>query len=174
MSLIGGTPVNGTNPLMAFLRTQGYLLTGRLHFPRSRVGEKVKMSDGREFTIFREGRVDARPGQPREPGATFIVRFHVAGMSPRRNKLFSLLPMPFCMGFPGFWSKLWTIDEKTGGFQGIYQWNTVQNAEDYAHSVALTFMTRRSLPGSMSYEIVPNDVSSSPSGQRAWRRTSPS
>ncbi len=88
-----------TEPFVALLRTNGYLLTGRLHFPRERVGKGIRSLDGREFTVFREGRVDPEPRQPEKPGATLIVRFH-AKMPPRLNKLFSLLPMPFCMGFP--------------------------------------------------------------------------
>ncbi len=143
-------------PFVAFLRTNGYLLAGRLHFPREQVGKTVRTPDGREFTVFREGWVDPKPGQPEKPGATFIVRFH-AKMPPRLNKLFSLLPMPFCMGFPGFRSKLWTIDGATGDFQGIYEWDSVDDAEAYAHSAALAFMTGRSTPGSVSYRIYPSD-----------------
>lgn len=65
--------------------------------------------------------------------------------------------MPFCMGFPGFRTKLWMMDEKTGDSQGIYEWDTAEDAENYAHSTALAFMTNRSLPGSVSYRIFPSD-----------------
>ncbi len=55
-----------TEPFVALLRTNGYLLTGRLHFPRERVGKRIRTPDSREFTVFREGRVDPKPGQPPE------------------------------------------------------------------------------------------------------------
>ncbi len=147
---------NRVNPWMAFLRTNGYLLTGRLRFPRGRVGETIKTPDGREFTVFREGRVEPKPDQPERPGASFVVRFHTK-MPSRLNKVFSLLPMPFCMGFPGFRTKFWMMDEKTGDFQGLYEWDSVEDAENYAHSAALGFMTGRSVPGSVSCQIFPCD-----------------
>ncbi len=61
------------------------------------------------------------------------------------------------MGFPGFRTKLWTLDEGTGDFQGIYEWDTVEAAGNYAHSVALAFMAGRSTPGSVSYRVLPSD-----------------
>lgn len=64
------------DPWRAFLQTHGHLLTGRLHFPRERVGKAIRTPGGREFAVFREGRVDPRQGQPERLGATFIVRFH--------------------------------------------------------------------------------------------------
>ena len=144
------------NPLFSALKTIGYALSGRLHFPSGRVGESLRMGDGRSFVIFRQGVVDPLPGQPEHPGAVFIVRFHLATMSAGLNKIFSLLPIPFFIGLPGFRSKLWTLDENSGDFQGIYEWDTVQDAENYAKSFAVKFMARRSLPGSLSFQIEPH------------------
>ena len=146
------------NPFLPFLRTVSYVLRGRLHFPRSRIGEIFKMEDGEEFIVFREALVDPSKDQPENPGATFRVRFHVARMSPRQNKLFSLLPIPFFIGLPGFRSKLWMISEASVDSQGVYQWDTVRDAENYAHSFAVKFMAMRSVPGSVSYEIIPKQV----------------
>ncbi len=143
------------NPFRSFIETLVYVFDGRLHFPKKRIGEEVTMEDGQRFTVFRQVIVDPAPGQPEEPGATLVVRFHVANMSPRQNKLFSLLPIPFFIGLPGFRSKLWAFNENTGDFQGIYEWDTVQDAESYANSFAMKFMTKRSVPGSVSYEIIP-------------------
>jgi hypothetical protein len=41
-------------------------------------------------------------------------------MSPRQNKLFSLLPIPFFVGLPGFRSKLWMVNEATSDCQRKY------------------------------------------------------
>ena len=48
-------------------------------------------------------------------------------------------------------------DPETGENQGVYEWETVDHAESYARSFALRFMTRRSIPGSVSYRILPQD-----------------
>ncbi|MBC8264336.1 MAG: hypothetical protein H8E47_09465 [Anaerolineales bacterium] len=145
------------NPLLAFLRTHWYLLSGRLHFPRERIGETLTMEDSQEFTIFRQVIVDPGKDQPEKPGAVFRVRFRVANMSPEQNKRFSLLPIPFFVGLPGFRSKLWTLDEANGVFQGIYEWDTVQDAQNYAKSFAMRFMTGRSVPGSVSHQVIPRE-----------------
>lgn len=92
-------------PTHSFLQTLRYALTGRIHFPRERVGETLTMPDGRTFTIFRHVVIDAAAGtapSPAPAGALFQVRFHVAGMSARQNQIFSLLPIPFFVGLPGF------------------------------------------------------------------------
>ena len=144
------------NPFLSLLRTLGYILEGRLHFLRNRIGEHLIMEDEQEFIIFRQVIVEPSQGQPEKPGATFRVRFHVAHMSPKQNKLFSLLPIPFFIGLPGFRAKLWTVNEASGDSQGIYHWDTVQDAENYAHSFAMKFMAMRSVPGSVSYKITPH------------------
>ena len=143
------------NPFLSLLRILGYILKGRLHFPKNRIGEHITTEDEQEFIIFRQAIVDPRQGQAEKPGAVFRVRFHVAHMSPKQNKLFSLLPIPFFIGLPGFRAKLWMVNEASGDSQGIYQWDTVHDAENYAHSFAVKFMTMRSVPGSVSYKITP-------------------
>lgn len=137
-------------PTHSLLQTLRYTLTGRIHFPRERVGETLTMPDGRPFTIFRQVVIDP----PTPGGALFQVRFHVAGMSARQNQLFSLLLIPFFVGLPGFRAKLWMLDEARGDFQGLYRWASVAAAERYAASYAMRFMTRRAVPGSVSYRIV--------------------
>jgi len=147
------------NPFFSLLKTISYVLRGRLHFPRECIGEVLTMEDGKAYTIFRQAIVAPSPDQPKELGVIFKVRFHVARMSPKQNKLFSLLPIPFFIGLPGFRSKLWMISEASGDCQGIYEWNTVQDAENYASSFAMKFMTMRSVPGSVSCEVIPKQVS---------------
>ena len=143
------------NPFLSFVMTIVYTLRGHLHFPKNRVGEVIKMEDGQEFIIFRQVIVDPSQDQPEESGATFIVRFHVAHMSARQNKLFSLLPIPFFAGLPGFRSKLWMLNKASGDFQGVYEWDSVEYAKNYANSFAMKFMTMRSAHGSISCEIIP-------------------
>lgn len=143
------------SPWTALLNTLGNFVSGRVHFPRGRIGEVIVMDDGQRFEIFRQAIVDRNDGKHTIPGARFIVRFRLANMSPGMNKPFSLIPMPFCIGAPGFRAKVWTLNAENGDFQGIYGFETVKDAEAYAGSFAVRFMTKRSVPGSISYRIVP-------------------
>lgn len=142
------------SPWRALLNTLGNFVSGRVHFPRRRIGEVIAMDDGQRFEIFRQAIVDRKDGKQTIPGARFIVRFHLANMSPEMNKPFSLIPMPFCIGVPGFRAKLWTLNVENGDFQGVYEFETVRDAENYADSFAVRFMTKRSVPGSVSYKII--------------------
>ena len=76
-------------------------------------------------------------------------------MSIRQNALFSSIPIPFYVGLPGFRSKLWMYNLESGDSYGYYEWNTVEDAENYSHSFAASFMTRRSVPGSETFLMIP-------------------
>jgi hypothetical protein len=152
----------GLNPLTSVLRAIGYAFGGRLHFPKDQVGAVFTTEDGRRFTVFRHVVVDPGPGQPKQPGAVFLARFHVAGMPVRLNRWFSLLPIPFFVGLPGFRSKRWMVGEAAGDSAGYYEWDSLQNAEDYRHSFATRFMLRRSVPASVSFKIYAADQAPAP------------
>jgi len=141
------------NPLTALLKTNRDLLNGRLHFPRNRLGEKITLTNGRTYTVFRQAQVDPDPGAPAQPQAVFTVIFHPAGLSSSVNRWFSLAPLPFCVGCPGFRSKLWMDDPATGECAGIYEWDTRQDAQNYADSYAMRFSKGRSQPGAFHYTI---------------------
>lgn len=141
------------NPFFSLMKSLNYLITGRLHFPRQRVGQTIDL-DGESWVIFREAALDPRVGDPVVPEAIFRPRFHVAHMSVRQNIFFSLLPMWLIFGLPGFRSKLWMVNPQTGDFSGLYEWNTIRDAENYQRSPAGRFMTDRSLPGSVSFKVI--------------------
>ena len=143
------------NPFHSLIKTHWNLLTGRLHFPRERIGDSFTLGDDQVFTIFRQVIVDPPKGRQAKPRAIFRVRFRVANMTVEQNKRFSILPIPFFIGLPGFRSKLWMLDRTTGDSQGVYQWDTVQDAQNYANSFAIKFMTRRAVLGSISQEVRP-------------------
>jgi hypothetical protein len=134
----------------ALVRSLARLASGRVRFLRRDVGHTLTMEDGEQFTVFRHVRVKA----PGAPAAVFVVRFTPARMSVRQNIRFSLLPMIPLLGLHGFREKYWCVNEQTGVCQGLYAWQTVADAETYAGSVALRFMARRSLPGSVSHQIL--------------------
>ena len=145
------------NPFLSFVKANVYLAAGRLHFPKARIGELVQVEDGATvttFTIFRELIIKPpRLGWDEEHGARFKARFHVEKMSPKKNKVFSLLTIPFFIGLKGFRSKIWLQDEKGGDAMGIYEWQTVDDARNYSESFAVRFMTKRSVEGSTSFTI---------------------
>jgi hypothetical protein len=125
------------------------LMAHRVRFRRD-VGQTLTMEDGMQFTVFRHVKVEGRSA----PAAAFVVRFTPAHMSVRQNIRFSRLPMIPLLGMRGFREKYWCVNEETGMCQGIYAWQTIADAEAYATSVALRFMTGRSVPGSVSHRII--------------------
>jgi len=44
------------------------------------------------------------------------------------------------------------LHKDSGGFQGIYEWYTMQDAEIYEKSFAIKLMTKRAIPGSIVFE----------------------
>ena len=83
------------NPFFSLLTSISYILRGRLHLPGERIGEVLVMENGKAYTVFRQAIVVPSSDQPKEPGVIFKVRSLVARISPKQNKLFSLLPIPF-------------------------------------------------------------------------------
>jgi hypothetical protein len=154
-SVIGVAPARpssiDTNPVVGLVRTLGLFLRGRVRFDREEVGKFLEADDGVSYRVFR--RVVIRSPAP-APSALFIVRFTVAGMTVEQNIRFSRLPLFIFMGFTGFRSKYWCVDDETGAYEGVYEWQRRSDAEAYAQSIALRFMTNRSIPGSVSYRIL--------------------
>jgi len=145
------------NALTSLLKTISYVITGRFHLVKDHVGEVI-INDEQEYAVFRQVVVDRNQGRGREPGAMLIIRFNFASGSPKQNKLLSLIPIPLIAGSPGFRSKTWMLNKANGGFQGIYEWETVQDAENYKKSLAIKLMTKRAAPGSIVFQIIPIEM----------------
>jgi len=143
------------NPINSVFKTLVNLIKGQIHFTDSFNKIKVKMEDGQEFEIFRHVIIGKKEDLPLN-GAIFIVRFKLSQMSMKKNKIFSRIPIPMFIGLPGFKAKFWMCNEDTGYNQGIYQWETLQDAENYSKSFAVKFMTIRSEKNSISYKIIEN------------------
>ena len=140
------------SPPALLARATAYRLRGRIHFPQDCVGDVVADRD-EDFVIFRKMVRDPKEGQPIHPGAEFIVRFQFAALSPNANKRLSLIPAPFIAAQPGFRSKTWMLGNATGMFQGVYEWDTVADAEAYWTSFPLRVMRRRAVPSTVEYEV---------------------
>jgi hypothetical protein len=141
----------GTNLFIGFIRTLFLFLAGKVRFMARSKGRRLVMEDGEEFEVFRHVRIVGKTNAL--PEAVFVVRFQPY-MSSEKNIIFSLLPMMIFMGFRGFREKFWAVDRKTGLCQGLYEWQTVKDAENYSKSIAVRFMSGRSVPGTVDFRII--------------------
>jgi hypothetical protein len=79
-------------------------------------------------------------------------------MTLKTNKRLSIIPAPFLINMKGFREKIWTFNEETGLFQGIYQWESKELAEKYPDSFVFNLMTKRAAPETVSYKIIENTL----------------
>lgn len=143
----------GFNPFSSLWRFLGRALTGRIGGMPRYLHRRVTFPDGASFTVFRTILVGG--AAPVEGAAVFTVRFTPGNMTLMANRIFSLAPIPFFTGLPGFRAKCWMEDRETGACSGVYQWDSAEAAEAYSRSFAVRFMTRRSVPGSVSFLVHP-------------------
>jgi len=129
---------------------------------RGRLGQPLRMSDGRTFVPFRH--TVRRSAAPTGAGATTAVlhpRFHLRFTKPRHRlfrELFRrvcIITTPFFVGLPGFRSKLWMVDPDTLDYAGLYDWDDADEARAYAEGLS-RILRLLSVPGSVSYELVPD------------------
>jgi hypothetical protein len=149
------TTIDQTPPFL-LARATVLLLSGRIYFPKNPLGEIILGDE--DFRIFRQMILTPSGAQPEHPRAIFKVCFHFASFSINTNRILSLIPIPFIVAEPGFRSKTWLIGQKTGIFQGLYEWDTVEDAENYWDSFPMKLMKKRALPGSLTRSIskIPN------------------
>ena len=94
---------------------------------------------------------------PEKSSAVFKVRFRFSGLPLAVNKRLSIFPVPFLIAKSGFQQKIWAVTED-GWFQGIYQWASRNSAQKYQQSFIFKMMTKRSVEGSLSYEVIPDTI----------------
>lgn len=88
------------------------------------------------------------------PEALFMIKFQLKRMNPKLNVLFSYIPMMVLIHMKGFREKYYLTDYQTGCCRGVYKWQTVADAENYSQSVAVKFMKKRSVAGSVHFKII--------------------
>jgi hypothetical protein len=136
------------------LTTARLLAARRVHQPRTHVGQWLRFADGSAALVYRETIIDrAGPADP----AVLVVGFRLRVVRGRGHDLFrpvSLLNTPLFVGFPGFVSKLWLANDEHGVYRGLYQWDGVQQAEDYARAL-WRVLALVSVPGSIQYHVLP-------------------
>lgn len=140
-------------PPILLARALDLRFRGWVHFRKNCIGT-VKNGEYEDFVVFRKIVIDPVENQPENPGAIFKVRFHFAKFSFRTNHILSLIPIPFIIAQPGFRSKTWMLGQKTGAFQGVYEWDSVEDTEKYWQSFPLKLMKKRAVPETLTYEII--------------------
>ena len=141
-------------PPVAVVVTVWRLLTGRVRLSKDRLEQVLTMEDGEAHVVFREVRVASFRPVPTGSMTVLKVRFKFASFSPAVNRRLSLIPIPVITGMPGFRQKTWTFCDKNGYSQGIYQFESIDQAEGYRHSPVMRILEKRSVPGSTSYELL--------------------
>jgi hypothetical protein len=141
-----------TNPVMGLLRTLFLFCSLRVTFIKDDRHRQIVMEDGARFRVFRHVKIwDSQSGSPK---AVFIVRFRPRNMTVKQNIRFSLIPMMIFIGFHGFREKYWCVNDETSLCQGVYAWQTMEDAENYSKSIAMRFMVNRSDPESVNFKII--------------------
>jgi len=138
-----------TNPAAGLIKCLGLFILRKVIFFPEDVDKFLQMPDGERYRVFRHVRIKRK----KLPEALFIIRFQLKEMDPKTNERFSRLPMLVFMGFRGFYEKYWGVQDESGKCQGVYYWQRYEDALAYSRSIAVKFMTRRSLPGSVNFEV---------------------
>lgn len=146
--------MSSTKPQTVIPRSIMHMVTGHTQYPRERVNNPIMLDDGQSYRIFRE--VIMRDNPPQQTGGVFRVWFY-AITTPQQTIWMSQVTKLFFVGMPGFRSKIWLLNDETGEFGGIYQFDTIAQASDYAHSFAMGLSKRRSRPGMFSIEYYAKD-----------------
>ena len=125
--------------------------------PRPRNGSACvsRFQDGSSPVIFREtARRDASTDDP----AVIVIQFRLAflGSRPTLHAVFRrecVLHTPLFAGFPGFRSKLWADDVRTGVYAGIYEWQGEELARHYAERM-VALLAPFSNAGTARYHVI--------------------
>lgn len=136
--------------------TAGLLRRRQLELVTCQVGRQLRFADGTTSRIYRE---TVRRGAPTADPTLLVVQFRlrVARRSRLLHALFrveSLANTLLFAGFPGFRSKLWLTDERTGIYRGVYQWDGQDAARHYATTL-VALLRRICVPGSVAFHIEP-------------------
>jgi hypothetical protein len=151
------SPLTAARAFGASVLATGRLLLGRqLRLPRAHLGRRIDFADGTSFRVFRETVRLARDPEP----AVLVVRFRLrfVGRSRLLQAMFraeSLLNTPLFAGFPGFRTKLWLTDDRTGEYRGLYDWDGPERAWSYATTLA-SLLRLVCLPGSVTFHVEPH------------------
>lgn len=137
-----------------FVTSLRMLLRREVSFPTTQVGRRVEFADHTTGRVYRDTTVSCAVAQPCFLAVTFRLRV-VRGRGHAWFRAESLLNTPLFVGFPGFVSKLWLTHDELGRYRGLYEWDGVDRAEQYARSLwrVLALVSDRA---SIDYHVAPD------------------
>ena len=128
---------------------------GLLASPKDWVGVRLNFQDGTSPFVFRE--TVRRNASTDDPAVIVIqVRLGFLGSNPSLHAAFRrecILHTPLFAGFPGFRSKLWADDVRTGVYSGIYEWQRADLASHYAERM-VGLLSPFSNAGTARYHVI--------------------
>ena len=131
------------------------MASGVLSSPKEWVGVSLRFKDGTSPFVFRE---TARRETSTDEPTVIVIQFRLAflGGNPSLHAGFRrecILHTPLFAGFPGFRSKLWADDIRTGVYAGIYEWQGADLASHYAERM-VGLLAPFSNPGTARYHVI--------------------
>ena len=141
-------------PLVCLLISVFRIFFGKLKYSKEYTGRTVKMDDGSIFTIFRE--IKRFPINSLDSECVFIVRFKFKHLGFKANKLASKIPMFLIAGQSGFVAKCYAVNHQNGFWQGMYQWKTMKDLDNYKHSFIYKMMNKRAIPETIQSWVFKN------------------
>ena len=109
--------------------------------PDSKIGKLIRLkSSDKEYLVFKQSELQkAKSDSP----VFFEIEFTFKSWVP---DIFGP-SVPFFIGMPGFISKLWLVDNKTGDYAGQYVFASREDAEGYGNSSAQKLIKSLCVPG---------------------------
>jgi hypothetical protein len=174
------TPLPRTDAWFGVLRSAGstlpLLARSGVRHADEHLGWTISFADRTSSVVFRETVLDRIATAP----CALVVSFRLRWIRGRGHSLFlkeCLLNNPLFVGFPGLVSKLWLAHDELDRYRGLYQWDGVDRAEQYARSL-WRVLALVSTSGSIGYRVLPRvrltDVLDNPDsltgeGEEWWR-----
>lgn len=135
-------------------RTVNLVARRRLRHPPHRRNQEIRFGDGTRSRVYRHTTVIG--GTDQQPVLLVMAfRLRGVGLNPFLHTLFraeSLANTPLFAGFPGFRSKLWLTDPRTGTYHGVYRWDGAERATGYAETMS-SLLRLVSVPGSVRFHV---------------------
>lgn len=129
-------------PVEVISETLKLYFTGKVKYLKTNLNRTISREDGKEFNIFREISIN---GRSKSPEAVFRVWFYSKG-SNWFTSIFAYFTTLFFIGMKGFCHKIYIVDSESGELGGIYEFETLLDAENYLNSFAMKLSSLRAKP----------------------------
>jgi len=143
-------------PPILMARAISLFLKGNVTFLKDLNGSIIK-EEKEDFLIFRKVVISKKDRQISNRSVILKVFFHFKKFSFKVNRILSLIPIPLIIAQPGFKSKTWLTGKETDTFYGLYEWDNIENAEQYLESLPLKLMKRRAIPETLKFKFIKNN-----------------